>query len=90
MTTQTTELTRREAAIAGLCMAGGHERESAVAACRAALGRALVTLPDERANVAAYLSARGWDGLGRVQAATRELHAAARADVGLSDVAAGR
>jgi len=71
-----TKLTAREQALFNLAMSGTDTRLEAVEACRAVMGPALCTLPDERVNVAAALQAKGWDGIGRVGLAESDLAAA--------------
>lgn len=82
-------LTNRETAFLNLAMSGSHERDAAIEACRVAMGRPLVTVPTERANVAAVLAARGHDGIGRVELALADLNAAAKADTTLPEVVRG-
>ncbi len=69
-------LTDRENALLMLCLANGLEREAALAICRTALGPAMITDPQERAKVAHEVALRGFDGLGRVELATREIEEA--------------
>lgn len=83
-------MTSRENALHALAVSGTHNRLEAIDLCRTELGRALITLPSERATVAAALSANGWDGIGRVALAVSDLDAAAKQDAGLLDCVAGR
>lgn len=76
-------LTNREQSFLALCLSGTDNRLEAIAACREALGRPLITTPVERANVAAELSQRGFDGLGRVGLGLSDLNAAAAGDKSL-------
>lgn len=79
-------LTNRETALLHLAMSGSDTRDQAIEACRVAMGRPLVTVPTERANVAAVLADRGFDGMGRVELALADMNAAAAADTTLPEV----
>jgi len=83
------KLTSRENAFLDLCqLAGG--KAAAIENCRKSLGKAMITFPDERANVAKHLADLGWDGIGRTELALADLNAAAKLDFTLLDCVAGR
>lgn len=79
----TTQLTNREQAFMELCLSGSDERAAAIEKCRSVMGRPLITVPTERANVAAELAAQGFDGIGRVELGLGDLNAAAKSDESL-------